>query len=366
MKIWSALILVLLGSLFSVRTAFAQTTKPSISIVSPEKNAVVPARSTLHFSIENFNLTAKPLESSSSGVISLYVDGAFFETFASSSAQIYIPRSGTHYVEAELVNVNRTSFTPRILDTAYLNVQKKTPYIRVLNLKQDGVVFDSHPTLQMELMNIEKGKQYYKVFVDGVLDGSSKDSEDPTNYTLSNELIPDSHALKIALYNENDSPVYPVVEVSLNFNYSLKKPRIKSIDLPKQVSLTEKIPFTVEFENFNPGKDGKLGVVNGNGAVSFYSEATGELNNLKPGANKISFALYDNSGVQIVADPPQEKIITVESAATINNQNKAFFTGLFTTAEDQRQPRWVFIGLAGIEAIAIIVFAVLLFKRGKE
>jgi hypothetical protein len=355
---------LLVFSLLPVRTVFSEE-KPSIRIVSPEKDSTVPARIHLQFSIENFTPTTRAEEDGKSGVVNIYVNGAFFENFASSSAQITLPRQGTHFVEAELVKTSRESFVPRIVDTMYINVLKETPYLRVANISRDQTIYQANPTIEVDVVHFDPREGYYQVFVDGVVDGDSRQLENPGRYTLVNQLTEGKHILKLALYSLNGRPISPVVEYSVPFIYTAKKPEIRGIELPKEIVFGEGAPFKVELNNFTLGVDGLLSVVDGQGKVTLFETREGEIKGLPAGVNKLSFTLYDLRGRPLFAEAPFEKVVLVKDGLEAPGEGSAQ-NGIFTLPQDGAQPQWMFIALAFVEACAILTFAILLFKKHKH
>jgi hypothetical protein len=350
--------------LLPVRAVFSEE-KPSIRIVSPEKNSTVSSRITLQFSVENFTLTTRAEEDGKSGVINVYVNGAFFENFATSSAQITLPRQGTHFIEAELVKTSRESFVPRIVDTMYVSVVKQTPHLRISNIAKDQTIYESRPTLEIPTANFDFREGYYQVFVDGVVDGDSKLLENVESYPLLNNLTEGKHTLKLALYSSNGKPVLPVVEYTLPFIYTNNKPEILRVDLPKEVAIGEAVPFKVELNNFTLGKDGLLSIVDGQGKVMLFETSEGEIKGLSSGANKLSFTLYDVKGRPLFAEAPSEKVVLVKDGLETPGSGSAQ-NGIFTLPQDGAQPQWMFISLAFVEACAILTFAILLFKKHKH
>jgi hypothetical protein len=366
MKVYYFVLSLLLASVILFPGA-VNAERSSITIVSPEKDSIIQTKTTFQFSVDNFKLTTRPEESSASGVINIYVDGAFFTNTATNSASLYIPRQGTHYIEAELVKVSRESLVPKIVDTMYIHVGKKSPYLRINNITKDQVVYESKPVLMVDRENLENSTNYYQVFVDGKVDGNSKELTDPDKYTLNTSLEPGKHTVKLALYSEDDRPVTPVVETSTVFSYSTDSPRLLSVELPKESASGADIPFKAQLENFVPGQDGYLAVIESGGSPMLLETSSGVLKSLKKGKHTVAFTLYDMNGRILFTDPPIEKVIEVKD---LNEANKTAGSdvpsGVFTTGQDGDHPRWLFIGLAVLEGLAIITFAMLLFKRDRS
>ncbi len=340
---------------------------PSISVVSPQKDSIVSSKFTLEMEVSNYLLTAKPVEEYQAGVIAVYVDGKFFTNTASTSATLTIPRVGTHYVEVELTHVDRSPFVPRIADSFTIHVQKKSPLLQVLDFRPDSTVYTATPTFPIlyEYASFEENSGYYQVFVDGEVDGTSKDLADPTRYTLNTPLTEGKHSLRVALYNANDRPVVPTVDFQVPFIYSQNKPVIENVTLPRNTEMNKEVPFEVVLSGFTPGKDGYIDVF-AEGVHYYVTEPQSRLPRLSGGNQKVTFTLLDKNGFVLKPSVSVEKIVSVQAQKTESGPSALIPGGIFTTAEDGQQPRWGFLILGAIEAVAIVVFGVLLLRHERK
>ncbi|MDQ3239726.1 MAG: hypothetical protein M3P33_04335 [bacterium] len=335
-----------------------------LRIVSPEKDSIISSKMNLEFQTSDFNLTAKPETSSNSGVIQIYVDDSFYTNTATNSAILTIPKQGTHFIETELVSVARNSFVPRILDSMYVNVGKRTPHVRFTNLMKDQTLFSSMPTLNFDVVNLENLEYYYLIYVDNELDGNTKEKRGATSYTLARPLSEGKHDIKIVIYDNLDKPILPATQASTSIVYSSKVPKLLSVELPKTAIIGVEIDFKAVIEDFKLGQDGYLAAVVGGLETKYFDNESGKLSGLELGLNKVSFTLYDKKGRLLFSEAPVEKVIEIKNIKDVDS-SKFGSSGVFTTPQDGGQPNWIFIGLAIVEAIAIITFATLLFKKEK-
>ncbi len=381
MKVLSLFVgLYLLSILYFVPVSLAQdevmlmpvpqedTQSPQITVVSPEKDTVVATKFNLEMKVTNFELTAKPIESPTVGVVAIYVDGKFFTNSASNSAQLTIPKAGTHHIEVELTHVDRSPIVPRVADSFYIHVQKKTPYLQVKDLRAEGFLYVDKPTLAIDYIpaSFEDKSKYYQVFIDGEVDGTSKDLEDTSKYTINNALTAGKHSLRLALYSDNDRPYTPTVEYQVPFNYSADRPTIEEIVMEQQIDSSQPLHFEVMATNFMIGKDGYVDVF-AEGVHHYLSQASGDLPHLSVGNQKVAFTLYDRNGYLLNPNTSIQKIVSVTGAKNNTKSINSFLpSGTFFAPSDGSGPRWGFIMLGAIEAIAIIVFGILLLKHEKD
>ncbi|MDQ3098664.1 MAG: hypothetical protein M3Q44_02875 [bacterium] len=341
---------------------------PAISILSPLKDSVVTSRINLVFAVTAFELTARPIESSSAGVISIYVDGKFFTNTASSSASISIPKTGTHLIEAELTRVDRTPFIPRASDSMYIHVQKKTPFLMIPSFRPDTKIYSATPTFKVTHLpaSFEDKSGYYQVFIDGEVDGNSKDLPDPSSYIVNTPLIEGKHSLRLALYTENARPYLPTVEYQIPFTYSAIKPIIDEVKISRTIAVEQEVPFELILSHFEPGKDGYIDVL-AEGVHYYLSSSKAVFPRLSAGNQKISYTLLDKNGYALIPPVSTEMVVSViANSVNSNSVNSLLAPGIFSMNENGSQPRWGFLILGVIEALAIIVFGILLLKHERH
>jgi predicted DNA-binding protein (MmcQ/YjbR family) len=321
----------------------------------------------LQFAVENFTLTPQPTGDERSGVIAVYVDGKFFENFATTSAQITLPRRGTHFIEAELTHIDRSPFVPRTTDSLYLSVTQKTPYILIKNQRSEMTVYTDQPKFDIAFdpATFENTANYIKVFVDGEVDGSTEESGINTSYTFVNPVTPGKHSVRFVLYKKNGAPYSPVVDSTFTLNYNNNRPDITTVTMPETVNLGSDVPFQAAIRNFAPGKDGYLMVSLPN-HTHYLTSPDSTITPDFQGTQKILFRLVDKNGFMLYPDVYTEKVVRASGAGGQGQNSSNFIpTGLFTTAQDGALPRINLLILATIEAIAIIVFGVFLVRRHK-
>jgi hypothetical protein len=342
---------------------------PRIELQTPQKDSVVTSKFPIAFAVENFTLTAQPEGDERAGVVSLFVDGKFFENFASSSAQISIPKKGTHLIEVELTHVDRTPFVPRIADSMYVYVQSKTPYITVKNMRNEMTVYTDQPQFEIDFEPavFEDTTSFIKVFVDGEVDGSTKDTGINTSYRFSNPLEVGTHSVRFVLFRENGKAYTPSVESSFSLKYSDKRPDISDVAIPERITVGASVPFKAKLENFTLGKDGYLFLRAGNKNYIFSTPEAQFVPTFQ-GAQKVSFQLLDKNGHFLNPPVSTEKVVQVSNASSLNDKSgasKFIPPGIFTTAQDGGVPHVNLLVLAGIEAVAIIAFGIFLVKKQK-
>lgn len=338
---------------------------PQLSVLSPVSDSVTNSRVELQFAVSNFTLTTRPNEDKNAGVIALYLDDKFYNNVASTSAIVQLPRIGTHKIEAELVHTNRQPVLPRVSQSVYLHNQRKTPHISFSNLKNGATIYAARPLIEVDLRreSYEDQNTYYQVFVDGVVDGDSLESEDPKKYVLQNELKPGKHTLRVALYNENGKPYSPVVDSSIALTYAESVPSISALKMSDVVKDGEAVAFEASFDNFTVPENGYLVVSEGDSSLSF-SASSGVLDNLSQGEHAFTFELVDLNGLPLVPPVIAEKVVQV-GGQTDNTAPVKQARGIFETGESGI-PRWGWVGFAGVQALVILVFGLVLISKHKK
>jgi len=358
------LFVCLLFLIFTYR-ADAETLSPSLRIITPDDEIVVGNTVKLEFDVKNFELTGLPIKKENAGVIGIYVDGKFFTNSASTSAQLYIPRVGTHFIEAELNYVNRDSVVPRVSDSKYLHIQKKSPYLRVKNLHQSETVYIDKPTIAIDqIQNVyEDLESYYQVFLDGQVDGDSKDSVDSNVYTIQKPLSVGSHSLRLVLYNPNGSAHLPTVDYQFNFNYSDKIPVISSVSIENATDETidGSKNFSANLENFKIPSEGYL-LLKYVQNESVFATMSGTIKAPK-GVDNISFSLLNRSGRELVPSVSKEVVVPVVTPLGNNHRvNTVLTNGIFEFNEGV-SVRFELLIAAFFEAVIIVLVATYMTHR---
>jgi hypothetical protein len=342
----------------------ASTLNPSIKIVVPEPDSVVANTFKVNFAIENFKLTTQPTAEEGAGLIAVYVDGKFFTNTASTSAQLYIPRAGTHYIEAELTHVNRDSVVPRVSDTRYVYVQKKSPYLRVKNIVQGSTIATDSPVLDIDFVQnaYEDQDTYYQVFVDGVVDGDSKLLDSPEKYSLKTPLSEGKHSLRLVLYDAKGYVYKPTVDTQISFSYSSDSASILAASFPDDPIDFGLLPFDLSIENFTVGKDGYVLAEYGD-TSQIFATSSGTLRDVPPGSGSVRFSLLGRDGRAFV--PDISKSVDLPELSSVPNQNsRGVFEGIGVFDFNQGVSwRPGLLVVAFFEAIGIILLATYLAHR---
>jgi len=362
MFVFSILLLLSFVPRVFAQESILNSSNPSISIATPLDETVVAGRTLLQFSVENFELTPRPSNVRNQGVIAIYVDGKFYTNIASSSASVQFNKVGTHRVDAELVHTNRQLVLPRASDTIYLHNQKKLPFLSISNVRNGNTVYIPQPVLQItsRIEQYEDQNTYYQVFVNGVLDGDSTQSDNKESYLLKSFLREGRNSVRIALYGENGKPYSPVIDHLVELFYQTEMPALKSVEIEPRPS-ENSVNFELELIDFKVPENGFVLVKTGDREIS-YATASGTINDFGRGSNEITFTLVDINGFKLLPNISAKQSVSVglqseELTKTVIEQS------VFTVGEAGSTTRNGLVGLALIQAIVILVFGSVLALR---